>query len=44
VIDLRQEQWKNALDLIRVNSESALSEIDESDMHDQRNNEQKIST
>jgi hypothetical protein len=32
VIDLREEQYKNALDSMTVNSESISNEIDESDL------------
>jgi hypothetical protein len=42
VIDLREEQWQNAFDSMRVNSESVSSEIDESDSQREKHSEQRI--
>jgi hypothetical protein len=42
VIDLREEQYQNVFDSIRVNSESVSNEIDESDVHPQKHSEQRI--
>jgi hypothetical protein len=42
VIDSREEE--NALDSMRINSESYLSEIDESDLQNEKYDEQKIRT
>jgi hypothetical protein len=41
VIDLREE-LANALDSIRVNSESVSNEIDESDLQHEKHSEQRI--
>jgi hypothetical protein len=41
VIDLREQQKKNANDLMHVNSESVSNEIDESDLHLEKHLEQK---
>jgi hypothetical protein len=42
VIDLREEQEENAADSIRVNSESISNEIDESELQDEKHDEQRI--
>jgi hypothetical protein len=42
VIDLREEQNRNAPDSIRVNSESLSNEIDESDLQFEKHDEQRI--
>jgi hypothetical protein len=42
VIDLREEQEQNAFDSMRVNSESASNEIDESDSQYEKHDEQRI--
>jgi hypothetical protein len=42
VIDAREEEAKNASDSMRVNSESASNEIDESDMQYEKHDEQRI--
>jgi hypothetical protein len=42
VIDLREEQNKNAADSMRVNSESVSNEIDESDVQYEKHFEQRI--
>jgi hypothetical protein len=42
VIDLREEQSTNALDSMRVNSESISNEIDESDLQHKKHREQRI--
>jgi hypothetical protein len=42
VIDLREEQNENAFDSMRVNSESVSNEIDESDLQDEKHDEQRI--
>jgi hypothetical protein len=42
VIDLREEQHINALDSMRVNSELISNEIDESELQDEKHNEQRI--
>jgi hypothetical protein len=42
VIDLREEQQANALDLMCVNSESVSNEIDESDQQYEKHDEQRI--
>jgi hypothetical protein len=42
VIDVREEQQENAFDSMRVNSESVSNEIDESDMQDEKQCEQRI--
>jgi hypothetical protein len=42
VIDLREEQSENALDSMRVNSESVSNEIDESDLQYEKHSEQRI--
>jgi hypothetical protein len=42
VIDVKKEQYENACDLIRVNSESVSNEIDESDLHCKNYDEQRI--
>jgi hypothetical protein len=41
VIDVREESAK-ALDVMRVNSESVSNEIDESEFHDEKHDEQRI--
>jgi hypothetical protein len=41
VIDLREENV-NAFDSMRVNSESVSNEIDESELHDEKHDEQRI--
>jgi hypothetical protein len=41
VIDLREEQ-ENAFDSMRVNSESASKEIDESELQNEKHEEQRI--
>jgi hypothetical protein len=42
VIDLREEQKENALDSMRVNLESVLNEIDESELQELKHSEQRI--
>jgi hypothetical protein len=42
VIDLREEQYENALDLMRVNSDSVSNEIDESELQCEKHSEQMI--
>jgi hypothetical protein len=42
VIDLREEQLENAVDSMRVNSESVSNEIDESDVQDKKHDKQRI--
>jgi hypothetical protein len=42
VIDLREEQELNAFDSMRVNSESRSNEIDESELQDEKQKEQRI--
>jgi hypothetical protein len=42
VIDSRQEQEQNTFDSMRVNSESASNEIDESDLQFEKYDEQRI--
>jgi hypothetical protein len=42
VIELREEQYENAFDSIRANSESVSNKIDESDVHRQKHSEQRI--
>jgi hypothetical protein len=42
VIDLREEHDKNAFDSMRVNSESVSNKIDESDLQDEKHDEQRI--
>jgi hypothetical protein len=42
VIDLRKEQYVNASDSMRVNSESVSNEIDESELQDEKHDEQRI--
>jgi hypothetical protein len=42
VIDLREEQSENALDSMRVNSESVSNEIDESELQYEKQTEQRI--
>jgi hypothetical protein len=42
VIDLREEQYQNAFDSIRVNSESVSNEIDESDLQFEKHDEERI--
>jgi hypothetical protein len=42
VIDLREEQYQNASDSMRVNSESVSNEIDESDLQFEKHSEQRI--
>jgi hypothetical protein len=42
VIDLREQQKKNAIDSMRVNSELISNEIDESDSEYEKHSEQKI--
>jgi hypothetical protein len=44
VIDLREEQERNASDSMRVNSESVSNEIDESDSQFEKHDEQMIWT
>jgi hypothetical protein len=39
---LREEQHENALDSMRVNSDSVSNAIDESDLQSQKNDEQRI--
>jgi hypothetical protein len=41
VIDLREEQYRNAFDSMRVNSESVSNEIDESDVQNEKHSEQR---
>jgi hypothetical protein len=41
VIDVREED-ENALDSMRVNSESISNEIDESDLQNEKHDEQRI--
>jgi hypothetical protein len=41
VIDLREE-YINAFDSMCVNSESVSNEIDESELHDEKHDEQRI--
>jgi hypothetical protein len=41
VIDVREE-YANASDSMRVNSESVSNEIDESDLHNEKHDEQRI--
>jgi hypothetical protein len=42
VIDAREEQWENAFDSMRVNSQSVSNEIDESDVQCEKHCEQRI--
>jgi hypothetical protein len=42
VIDLREEQKSKAFDSMRVNSESRSNEIDESELQDEKQEEQRI--
>jgi hypothetical protein len=42
VIDLREEQSKNAPDSMRVNSESRSNEIDESELQEKKHQEQRM--
>jgi hypothetical protein len=42
VIDLREEQQQNALDSMRINSESVPNEIDKSDSQSEKHSEQRI--
>jgi hypothetical protein len=42
VIDVRQSQRKNAYDSMRVNSESVSNETDESDLQNEKHDEQII--
>jgi hypothetical protein len=42
VIDLREEQESNAFDPMRVNSESVSNEIDESNLQNEKADEQRI--
>jgi hypothetical protein len=42
VIDLREEQEKNASDSMRVNSESRSNEIDESEVQYEKQEKQRI--
>jgi hypothetical protein len=42
VIDLREEQDRNAFDSMRVNSESRSNEIDESESQNEKHEEQII--
>jgi hypothetical protein len=42
VIDLREEQSKNALDSMRVNSEFFSNEINESDLQSEKHSEPRI--
>jgi hypothetical protein len=42
VIDLREEQEQSAFDSMCVNSESRSNEIDESDLQDEKHEEQRI--
>jgi hypothetical protein len=42
VIDLREKQLQNACDSMRVNSEFVSNEIDESDLQDEKQDEQRI--
>jgi hypothetical protein len=42
VIDLREELDENAYDSMRVNSDSVSNEIDESDLQDEKQYEQRI--
>jgi hypothetical protein len=42
VNDLREEQELNAYDSMRVNSDSVSNEIDESDLQDEKQCEQRI--
>jgi hypothetical protein len=42
VIDLREEQESNAFDSMRVNSESVSNEMDESELQDEKHDEQRI--
>jgi hypothetical protein len=41
VIDLREEQQKNACDSMQLNSESVSNEIDESDLQQRKQPEQR---
>jgi hypothetical protein len=42
VIDLREEQYENAFDSMRVNSEPISNEIDESELQLEKHSEQII--
>jgi hypothetical protein len=42
VIDVREEQNKNAFESMRVNSESVSNEIDESEVQYEKHDEQRI--
>jgi hypothetical protein len=42
VIDLREGQDENASDSMRVNSDSVSNEIDENDLQDEKQYEQRI--
>jgi hypothetical protein len=42
VIELREEQYQNAFDWMRVNSESVSNEINESDVQCEKHCEQRI--
>jgi hypothetical protein len=44
VIELREEQYENAFDSMRVNLESVSNEIDESDLQCEKHPEQRIWT
>jgi hypothetical protein len=39
VIDLREEQYNNAFDSMRVNSDSVLNDIDESELQSEKHDE-----
>jgi hypothetical protein len=42
MIDVREKQYENAFDSMRVNSESVSNEIDESDSQYEKHDEQRI--
>jgi hypothetical protein len=42
VIDLREEQPENSFDSMRINSEYVSNEIDESELQDEKQYEQRI--
>jgi hypothetical protein len=42
VIDVREEQKENAFDSMRVNSEYRSNEIDESELHLEKHDKQRI--
>jgi hypothetical protein len=44
VIDLREEQRQNAFDSMCLNSEYVSNEIDESELHNEKHDEPRIST